>query len=114
MEGIENRRPPIGRFCGSNFWRSVPISQLIGKLATMLNEGQLAILREISQSIAFADDKQGEVEHLIIEGYVLKDGDLYELTPKGIKVLEDHAAALADIPAGTLPPGFANVYRRKT
>lgn len=59
----------------------------------MLRDQQLSILRDISQSVAFADDKQGEVEDLIIEGYVMKDGDLFELTPKGTAV-EEHAAAL--------------------
>jgi hypothetical protein len=60
----------------------------------MLRDQQLSILRDISQSVAFADDKHGEVEDLIIEGYVMKDGDLFELTPKGITAVEEHAAAL--------------------
>ena len=58
----------------------------------MLTDEQIAILRDISQSIAFADDRHGEVEHLIVEGYVMKDGDLYELTAKGEKAVENHAA----------------------
>jgi hypothetical protein len=29
-------------------------------------------------------------EQLIVEGYVMKDGDLYELTAKGLKAVEDH------------------------
>lgn len=62
----------------------------------MLRDDQLAILRDISQSIAFADDKHGEVEELIVEGYVMKDGDIYELTPKGVTAVEEHAAALPD------------------
>ena len=49
----------------------------------MLKEEQVAVLRDIAQSIAFADDMQGEVDTLIKEGYVSKDGDLYELTPQG-------------------------------
>jgi hypothetical protein len=49
---------------------------------------QVAILRDISQSIAFADDRHGEVEQLIVEGYVMKDGDL--LTAKDLKAVEDH------------------------
>jgi hypothetical protein len=61
----------------------------------MLRDEQLAILRDISQSIAFADDKHGEVEELIIAGCVMKDGDLFELTPKGVTAIEEHAAALA-------------------
>ena len=56
----------------------------------MLTHDQIAILRDISQSIAFADDRQGQVEQLIVEGYVMKDGDLYELTAKGLKAVEDH------------------------
>lgn len=62
----------------------------------MLRDEQLAILGDISQSIAFADDKHGEVEELIIGGYVMKDGDLYELTPKGVTTVEEHAAALTE------------------
>jgi predicted transcriptional regulator len=60
----------------------------------MLREEQVAVLRDIAQSIAFADDVQGEVDRLIKEGYVSKDGDLYELTPKAEKVLSDRAARL--------------------
>lgn len=65
----------------------------------MLRDQQLSILRDISQSIAFADDKHGAIEQLIIEGYVMKDGDLFELTPKGVTAVEEHASALGD----TLP-----------
>ena len=61
----------------------------------MLKDEQIAILCNIGQSIAFADNKHGQVEKLIVEGYVMKDGDLYELTPKGLKVVEEHAALLA-------------------
>ena len=56
----------------------------------MLTHVQIAILRDISQSIAFADDRHGEVEQLIIEGYVMKASDLYELTSKGLRAVEDH------------------------
>jgi DNA-binding IclR family transcriptional regulator len=62
----------------------------------MLKEEQVAILRDIAQSIAFADDMHGEVERLIREGYVAKDGDLYELTPKAQKLLSDHSAGLGE------------------
>ena len=62
----------------------------------MLKDEDVAILRDIQQSIAFADDKHGEVEKLIIEGYVLKDGDIFELTPKGEKIVEDRAATLGE------------------
>ena len=60
----------------------------------MLRDEQVAILCDIGQSIAFADDMRGEVDKLVIEGYVLKDGDIYELTPKGEKVLEERGAGL--------------------
>ena len=62
----------------------------------MLSDEQIAIISDIGQSIAFADDKQGQLDDLIIEGYVMKNGDLYELTPKGEKVLTDQAATVAE------------------
>jgi predicted transcriptional regulator len=62
----------------------------------MLSDGQIAIIRDIGQSVAFADEKQGQVDQLIIEGYVLKNGDLYELTPKGEKILTYQAAVIKD------------------
>jgi predicted transcriptional regulator len=49
----------------------------------MLSDEQVAILREIDNSIAFDDAKYGKVTELIIDGYVEKDGDLYRLTAKG-------------------------------
>jgi hypothetical protein len=58
----------------------------------MLKEEELAVLRDIAQSIAFADDIKGEVDRLIKEGYVSKDGDLYELTPKAEKALTDRSS----------------------
>ena len=60
----------------------------------MLRDDQVALLRDIAQSVAFADDRHGEVEKLVIEGYVLKDGDLYDLTPKGLMVLEEWGASI--------------------
>lgn len=62
----------------------------------MLRDDQIAVLCDIGQSIAFADDKRGEVDELIREGYVAKDGDLYELTPKAEKLLLDRGAGLND------------------
>jgi hypothetical protein len=60
----------------------------------MLKDEQVAVLRDIAQSIAFADDMRGEIDTLIKEGYVSKDGDLYELTPKAEKALSDLGARL--------------------
>jgi hypothetical protein len=62
----------------------------------VLRDEQIAILCDIGQAIAFAEGKDGEVDRLILEGYVMKDGDLYELTPKGLKVVEDHAGSSLD------------------
>ncbi|MEH2513771.1 putative transcriptional regulator [Nitrobacteraceae bacterium AZCC 1564] len=55
----------------------------------MLKDEDVAVLCDIAQSIAFADDRQGEIDRLIKEGYVSKDGDLYELTPKAEKLLSE-------------------------
>jgi hypothetical protein len=62
----------------------------------MLHDEELSILRDISQSIAFSDDRQGKIAELIADGYVMKDGDLFELTAKGITAVEEHAAALGE------------------
>jgi len=55
----------------------------------MLDDEQVGILRAIGLSVAFDDDKKGKVTDLILEGYVQKDGDLYELTSKGIMMIEE-------------------------
>ena len=60
----------------------------------MLHDEELSILRDISQSVAFADDRHGKMGQLIADGYVMKDGDLFELTAKGVTAVEEHAAAL--------------------
>ena len=60
----------------------------------MLSDEQVAVLCDIGQSIAFADNRHGEVEKLIVEGYVSKDGDIFELTPKGEKLLADRGSGL--------------------
>jgi predicted transcriptional regulator len=61
----------------------------------MLSDAQIAVLCDIGQSIAFADDdKQDEIDRLIRDGYVARDGDLYVLTPKGEKVVLDRGAGL--------------------
>ena len=48
----------------------------------MLTDEQLTILKKIENSIAFDGDERGETDKLVIEGYVQKDGDLYELTAR--------------------------------
>ena len=60
----------------------------------MLTEAQISVLCDIAQSVAFAADNHPEVDHLVKEGYLMKDGDLYELAPKGEKVLSDRGAGL--------------------
>jgi hypothetical protein len=60
----------------------------------MLRDEEVAVLCDIAQSIAFADDKKGEIDRLIREGYVSQQGDLYELTPKAEKLLSERGAGL--------------------
>ena len=60
----------------------------------MLSVEQMAILVDISQSVAFDDGRQGAVDQLVIDGYAQKNGDLYELTSKGEQVVLDHGATL--------------------
>jgi predicted transcriptional regulator len=63
----------------------------------MLTTEHLAILREIDNSVAFDGDDRSQVNFLVVEGYVEKDGDLYRLTAKGEKALLDNAAGLTEI-----------------
>lgn len=57
----------------------------------MLKDEQITLLKDISESIAF-DDRQVAVDELVMEGYLVKDGDLYELTAKGEMEVVAHAA----------------------
>jgi len=59
----------------------------------MLTDAEVAVLCDIAQSIAFAGDSD-KIDRLLEEGYVAKDGDLYELTPKAEKALSDRGAGL--------------------
>jgi predicted transcriptional regulator len=65
-------------------------------MSDMLRDDQLSILRDISQSVAFSDELHGKIGELIADGYVMKDGDLFELTAKGVTAVQEHAAALSD------------------
>lgn len=49
----------------------------------MLTDAQIAILCDIGQSIAFSDDRRGELFELIADGYVERNGDTFKLTAKG-------------------------------
>ena len=60
----------------------------------MLTDEQIATLRDIDNSIAFDEDRHGQVTDLVLAGYVQKNGDLYELTAHGEKILLDHGAGL--------------------
>jgi hypothetical protein len=63
----------------------------------MLTDEQLAILKQINNSIAFDRDDRGEADKLVIEGYVQKDGDLYHLTPIGEKALLNDRARVDEL-----------------
>jgi hypothetical protein len=56
----------------------------------MLTDEQIAVLCDIGQSVAFSDDRQGAVQQLVIDGYVIRKGDLYELSARGQAAVEDH------------------------
>jgi len=60
----------------------------------MLTDAQLSVLCDIAQSIAFADDRQGEIDWLVKEGYIARNGDRCELTPKAEKILSHRGAGL--------------------
>jgi hypothetical protein len=63
----------------------------------MLNEEQITVLCEISQSVAFSDERQGLVQQLVIDSYVIKNGDLYELSPQRQAAVEDHPGQAQEI-----------------
>ena len=60
----------------------------------MLTDVQASVLCDIAQSVAPANHKQGEVDRLMKEEYVTRNGDLYTLTPKAEKALSDRGAGL--------------------
>jgi hypothetical protein len=60
----------------------------------MLTDTQVSVLCDIAQSVPLAGDRRAEIDRLVKEGYVAKDGDLYELTPKAEKILSDRGAGL--------------------
>jgi hypothetical protein len=60
----------------------------------MLTDTQVAVLCDIAQSVVLAGNRRVEVDRLMNEGYLAKDGDLYELTPKAEKALSDRGAGL--------------------
>jgi hypothetical protein len=60
----------------------------------VLTDVQVSVLCDIAQSVAPANHKQGEVDRLMKEGYVTKNGDLYALTPRAEKALSDRGAGL--------------------
>ena len=65
----------------------------------MLSDEQIAILCDIGQSVAFSDDSHGEVQQLVIDGYVIKNGDLYELSPLGQSAVDDQPGRALKSPA---------------
>lgn len=60
----------------------------------MLTDDRIATLSDIGRAIAFPPDRQDELDDLIRESYAAKDGDIYELTAKGQKVLTARGAGL--------------------
>jgi hypothetical protein len=62
----------------------------------MLTKEQTAILRDIGQSVAFSGDEGDGIRGLVLDNYVFKDGDLYQLTPKGERYLEELVATDPD------------------
>ncbi|HET7886889.1 MAG TPA: hypothetical protein VFL62_11740 [Bradyrhizobium sp.] len=60
----------------------------------MLSDAQVAVLCDIAQSVALADDRQRELEQLAREGYIARDGERFAVTPKGQQVLSDRGAGL--------------------
>lgn len=60
----------------------------------MLTDVQVSILCDIAQSVTFTEAKRAELGWLVNEGYIAKDGDFYELTPKAEKILSDRGAGL--------------------
>jgi hypothetical protein len=60
----------------------------------MLTDAQIAVLCDIAQSVALADDRRDDLDRLLKEGYVTRKGELYELTPKAQKALSDRGAGL--------------------
>jgi hypothetical protein len=58
----------------------------------MLTGAQISGLCDIGQSVA--DDRQGDVDRLVKEGALARDGDFYELTARAEKVLTDRGAGL--------------------
>ncbi|MET0970963.1 MAG: hypothetical protein ABWY18_17325 [Tardiphaga sp.] len=59
----------------------------------MLTDKQIEMLRDIDNSVAFAEGGD-DVDRLVIDGFVERDGDLYELTAKGEKALLDNGLGL--------------------
>lgn len=59
----------------------------------MLTDEQLSTLRDIDSAVAF--DDEARATQLVIEGYVEKDGDLFQLTSKGEKTLLDNGVSNA-------------------
>jgi hypothetical protein len=60
----------------------------------VLTDVQVSVLCDIAQSVAFAKGRQGEVDRLMTDGYVARDGEIYALTPKAEKVLSDRGVGL--------------------
>jgi hypothetical protein len=60
----------------------------------MLTDTQVAVLCDIAQSVALAGDRRREIERLMDEGYIVRDGDGYKLTSKAEKALADRGVGV--------------------
>ena len=60
----------------------------------MLTDAQVAVLCDIAQSTAIADDRRLEIGRLIDEGYVARNGDRYKITPKAEMALSDRGVGV--------------------
>ena len=60
----------------------------------MPTDQQIAILCDIGQSAQFDADKVRQAQDLVAAGYVERDGKLFRLTARGLKLLADRGAGL--------------------
>jgi predicted transcriptional regulator len=60
----------------------------------MPTDQQIAVLCDIGQAAQFDADKTRQVQDLVAEGYVERDGELFRLTGKGEQLLADRGAGL--------------------
>jgi predicted transcriptional regulator len=60
----------------------------------MPTDQQIAVLCDIGQAAQFDSDKSKEVQDLIAQGYVERDGEAFRLTKKGEQLLTGRGVGL--------------------